>query len=93
MLKYVDTKSLLKQVAGAIRKYRPDIVLIVNPGTGHASQRARYHAHRYQPVCVVRSEGGISESSGAFFWMGRYCGYVEGPTWLTEKIAEPQSVD
>ena len=35
MLEYVDSKSLVEQVTGLIRKYRPDMVLTVDPGEDH----------------------------------------------------------
>jgi LmbE family N-acetylglucosaminyl deacetylase len=44
MLEYVDSKSLVEQVTGIIRKYRPDVVLTVDPGA--ASVRWHKTDHR-----------------------------------------------
>jgi LmbE family N-acetylglucosaminyl deacetylase len=39
MLEYVDSKDLVEQVTAVIRKYRPDVVLTVDPG----SDSVRWH--------------------------------------------------
>ena len=35
MLEYVDSRSLVEQVTGIIRKYRPEVVMTVDPGAEH----------------------------------------------------------
>jgi len=35
MLEYVDNRSLIEQVVGILRKYRPDIVMTVDPGADY----------------------------------------------------------